>query len=123
VASGSAYVTRLERDGAAVVAAVGEFDLAMSAQLRDELEGAVSELSPFLVLDLSLTTFLDSSGIGAVMSAAKTAAECGGWLRLVAPQPNVRRILELTQIDTVLEVCEDVEAATKGVPSVDGSPG
>jgi anti-sigma B factor antagonist len=121
VTSEAAHVTRRERAGAAVVAAVGEFDLAMSTELRDELEAAVRELSPHLVIDLSRTLFLDSSGIGALMSAAKLARTSGGWVRLVAPQPNVRRVLELTQIDTVLDLYDDVDAAVDGVPSANGT--
>lgn len=118
----AAHVTLVERHGAAVVTAVGEFDLAMSARLQVELEAAILDLSPRLVVDLSATLFMDSSAIGALMSAAKLAQSNGGWVRLVSPQRAVRRILELTQIDSVLGVYDDVDAAIAAVVPADPAP-
>jgi anti-anti-sigma factor len=105
------HVTRFERDGAAVVTPVGEFDLSWSEQLREELATAITTMSPRAVVDLSGTTFLDSSGVGALVSAGKLARSHAGWLRLVAPRDNVRRILRITEVDTVLGLYDTIEQA------------
>src|SRR4051794_5117981 len=96
------HITRSLHGDVAVVAPCGEFDLAWAEPLREELAEVLSRVSTRVVLDLAQTTFLDSSALGAVMVAARAAREAGGWLRLVAPQPNVRQVLALTQIDAVL---------------------
>lgn len=100
-------------DGVAVVAAEGEFDLNTAQELSQAVERAVSEVSPRVVIDLTRTTFLDSSAIGALISAARTADSAGGWVRLVGLQGNVRRLLELTQVDRFLGAYDDVSSATQ----------
>jgi anti-anti-sigma factor len=115
------HLSRAAYGDAVVVAARGEFDLALSSRLREALEDAIREVSPRLVVDLAEASFFDSTGIGALMSASKLARANGGWVRLVRPQPNVRRVLELTQIAQVLGVYDDIESAVESETSVGGS--
>lgn len=115
--SGAPHVVCTKKDGVAVVAAVGEFDIGSSEQLAERLAHAVRQISSRVAVDLSGTAFLDSSAIGSLVGSARLAAEAGGWLRLVAPRPNVRRVLELTQIDTYLGVYDDVDSAAEASPA------
>ncbi|HET7689179.1 MAG TPA: STAS domain-containing protein [Nocardioidaceae bacterium] len=100
-------------DGVAVVAARGEFDLMSSDRLRGELEHAATELCARVVLDLAEVTFLDSSCIGALIRAARTAEGAGGSLHLAAARDNVRRVLEVTEVGDYLGLYPDVAAAIR----------
>lgn len=109
--AGTCRVDRAGVDGVAVVAAVGEFDLATSEVLRGALESAASEIGPRVVVDLSATSFLDSSCIGVLVVAARNAVTEGGWVRLLNPHDNVRRVLGLTQVDELLGAYDDLGSA------------
>jgi anti-sigma B factor antagonist len=82
------------RTGAAAIALGGELDLAAAPALRRELE-AVGEV-PRLVLDVSETTFVDSSVLRELLAANAAARERGGVLVLAGIPAPVRRLLELT---------------------------
>jgi len=104
------HVVRAEFDGAAVITPIGAFDIASVDLLRDGLVAAFAEHT-HTVLDLGQTTFMDSLALGAVAGAAKRAKAAGGWLRLVNPQPPVRKVLSITGLDTVLGLYDTVEQA------------
>jgi anti-sigma B factor antagonist len=71
---------------------------------RDWVRAALEEGHKNIEVDLSQTTFIDSSGLGALVALHKTAASRRGRLRLVNPQPSVQQILELTRLDGILEI-------------------
>ena len=104
------YVTRQDDDGTAVLAPVGEFDIATVEVLRSAILSAFEDSSR-LVLDLGQTSFLDSMALGAIIGAGKRAREAGGWVRLVAPQRNIRRTLRLTEMDRVFALYDTVDEA------------
>ena len=103
------WVTSHEREGVPVLVAVGEFDLATVHLLRDALLDALKESSR-VVVDLRGTDYMDSTGLGALIAAYRQAA-AHGWVRLVGPQPTVRRIFEMTTLDTVFAIYETVYEA------------
>jgi anti-sigma B factor antagonist len=106
----SSHVTRIEENGAAVLRPVGEFDVSCVDILRAAILDALAE-SPRDVVDLSQTAFLDSMGVGAIAGGARRSREAGGWLRLVSPQPNVRKALSLTELDRVIGLYDTVDQA------------
>lgn len=54
--------------------------------------------------DCAYMDFIDSSGLGALISMQKLANERGGKLRLLAPKPSVVQVLELTRLHRVFEI-------------------
>ncbi len=74
----------------------GELDLAGTEGLSDWL---VEISGSKLVIDLSELTFIDSSGLAAIIQAKKAL---GGAVVLTRPQPNVRRVFELTGLSDLL---------------------
>lgn len=87
-----------------VIAGLQELVAANAAQVRDEIRAALPPACTCLDLDLSTLTFLDSSGLGALISLHKTLQARNGRMRLLQPTPNVRQILELTQLHRVFEI-------------------
>jgi len=64
-----------------------------------------------LLVDLSAVGFLDSSGLGALVRALTLAQKEGGSAKLLHAGPQVRKLLQLTKLDSVFEIHEDLEAA------------
>src|SRR6266536_1535079 len=107
---------RVQRhDDRAVVHISGEVDLATCPQLRDVLAELVDDGVHHLIVDLEQVSFLDSSGIG-VLGVLGRIREHGGSLRLTAPSPHVRRVLELTGITTLLPTYATLDEAAPVEP-------
>jgi anti-sigma B factor antagonist len=98
-------------NGCTVVAAVGEIDLATAPTFRKALVDAVTAESPQLVIDLTAVTFMDSTGLAALVSARRRADERGGSVQLVGAANGVRRILDLTGLDRLFVIHDSVDAA------------
>lgn len=83
---------------------LNELIAANAAQVRDDIRKALAPAATTLDLDLSSVTFLDSSGLGALISLHKTMRSRNGTVRLINPAANVRQILELTRLHRVFEI-------------------
>ena len=64
-----------------------------------------------LLVDLSAVGFLDSSGLGALVRALTLAQKEGGSAKLLHAGTQVRKLLQMTKLDSVFEIHEDLEAA------------
>jgi anti-sigma B factor antagonist len=64
-----------------------------------------------LLVDLSNVGFLDSSGLGALVRALTQSQKEGGQTKLLNAGPQVRKLLQMTKLDSVFELHSDLEAA------------
>lgn len=89
-------VIESREDGDALVVALkGEFDLA-STQLVDEELGRAQESYDVVILDLRRVTFMDSTALHVVLNADRRLRDAGGALRVIPGGRQVQRLLELT---------------------------
>jgi anti-sigma B factor antagonist len=87
-------------NGTATVLVQGEIDIATAPDLRRALAEAMVASPNQLVVDLAATTFLDCSGIAAIVDAHRRApASCQIVLR--SPAPIIRKVIELIGIDQI----------------------
>jgi anti-sigma B factor antagonist len=91
----------------------GEIDLYTAPRLHGELVAALAGETPVrLVIDMSDVEFCDSTGMNILLAAHRRAQEQGGDLQLAAPRATVRKILQVTGLETVFAVVDDpAEAA------------
>jgi anti-sigma B factor antagonist len=102
-----------------IVTALGEIDLYTAPRLQGELAAVLSaDRRVQVVVDMSGVEFCDSTGMNVLLSAMKRAREHGGGLNLACPRPAVRKILQVTGLDSVFTV---VDAAAFAEP-VTASP-
>ena len=93
------------RDGAVVVVASGEIDLATSPELRSAL---TDHEAPKLILDLRKVTFIDSSGLGVIVGQQKRSQEDGHTFSVAVEGASaVQRILDLSGLVKILDVVAD----------------
>ncbi|GGK96729.1 STAS domain-containing protein [Mangrovihabitans endophyticus] len=84
-------------DGTATVAVAGEIDFSNADELSREICGAVAEWSPLaLVVDLGRATFMDSTGLGALIEGYRCADEAGARFSVVNMSDSFRRVLAVT---------------------------
>src|SRR5690348_1011120 len=106
-------IERLVRDGVVVLELSGEFDLAVASVLRGAFREALAE-SETVVVDLSRTTFMDSTALGGLVTAQRKAVDRGGEVRLVGLNAGLRRVFRLMALDTVFTSYATVDAAVSG---------
>ncbi len=92
--------------GGYVVCLGGEVDLYTAPELKRELHRLVDEGATRFVIDMSETTFIDSTTLGVLLSVVKRVRPEGGTVVLVCPDPNVRRIFEITLLDRVFAIVD-----------------
>jgi anti-sigma B factor antagonist len=88
--------------GGAVVHVRGELDMATAPQLEEALLG--TGFDKRLVIDLTACTFLDSSAVRLLVASVRDSEAAGGRLELVAPEPGILKVLEISGVDTMLPV-------------------
>jgi anti-sigma B factor antagonist len=69
--------------------------------------------TPRMVLDLGEIRYLDSSGVGALIRLLQKARSLGGEIRVARLAGTPKKVLEMSNIITLLKVAPDVEAALK----------
>ena len=86
------------------VSEIKELGAANSQTFRDIVKGAMDEAHRNIQIDLSETMFVDSCGLGALISLHKTTCNRNGTVRLMNPTPPVQQILELTRMHRIFEI-------------------
>ncbi|MGW4113493.1 STAS domain-containing protein [Actinosynnema sp. NPDC004786] len=102
------------RTGCAVVVATGELDLAGARRVLDRMDRLVSEGRDRIVLDMSGVAFCGAQAMSALVRTRARAQRSGGWLRLAAVPPHVRRVFERTDLDRLFPRYPDVASAATG---------
>ncbi|MEE1930338.1 STAS domain-containing protein [Streptomyces sp. TRM 70351] len=97
---------RYEQDGAHVVIVRGEVDIDASGVLRHALEEGVKTETKCVVADFAGVTFCDSTGLNVLLQA-----HLAGDVRVAAPTAAVRRLLEVSGADGVLQIYPSVAEA------------
>lgn len=93
----------------------GELDLSVADLLRNNLDETLDrEPARNIVFNLSKVTFVDSSVLGVLLGRYKRVTKNGGKVIIVSPQPQVRKILELSGLFSIMgESDSEAEALQK----------
>ena len=84
-----------------------------TGMLRDEVRSLLSMGAKNLVFDMAHVGYIDSSGLGELVSAYTTTANQGGSLKLLNLQSKARDLMQLTKLYTVFAVFEDEKTAVE----------
>lgn len=94
-----------EKDDELRLEPLGELDLATAGVLDDALRAWLeSSRSDELVVDLSGVTFMDSTGLRAVLVASSAASEAGRRLVVIPGDGQARRVIELARVSEFLDL-------------------
>ncbi len=98
-------------ESAVVVDLEGEVDIYSARQFKDVLLQGIEEGAQRIIVDLAKVTFIDSGGLGVLVSGAKRVRRNNGTLDIVCCDDNIRRILEITGLDRIFGIYATREEA------------
>ncbi|MGH9669744.1 MAG: STAS domain-containing protein [Terriglobales bacterium] len=108
----SMKASQREVDGVTVMDLSGRITLGEgSVLLRDSIRDLIAKGSKKILLNLGDVTYIDSSGIGELVSAFTTVRNQGGELKLLNLTKKVHDLLQITKLYTVFDVKDDEAAA------------
>ena len=94
-----------------VIKLIGDLDIAGVNSVDVKFAGFCSGEKPYVLVDLSDVGFMASIGIRMLTSNAKSIACRGGKLVLLSPTPDVKAVLEMTGIPSIIPMYEKMESA------------
>lgn len=103
-----AISTRRLTNGTYVVAANGEVDLYTAPELERALTAPLTAGATRLVVDLTEARFVDSTALHVLLRAAQHLDGVAGELIAVVPDPNVRKVFEITGFDRLFSIVSSV---------------
>ena len=92
--------------GVTVVKVDGQLIVGNRQELKDLVFAALDKGERRILIDFSQTGYIDSSGLGALVSISKRVREAGGELRLSGLNEDLRSLFELTKLDTLFAIAE-----------------
>ena len=108
----SMKASQREVDGVTVIDLSGRITLGEgSVLLRDNIRDLIAKGTKKILLNLGDVTYIDSSGIGELVSAFTTVRNQGGELKLLNLTKKVHDLLQITKLYTVFDVKDDEAAA------------
>lgn len=97
-----------------VVDVKGEVDLYTAPRLKDLLADLTAGGRHRIAVEFEGVEFMDSTGLGVLISGLKRCREAGGTLALVGPTEPVRKVLSITGLDVVFPIHDSISEATAG---------
>jgi anti-sigma B factor antagonist len=115
-------ITNSETDGVAVLTLDGRIVLGEETnKLRESVKNLVSQGKKNVVLDMKNVTMIDSSGLGALVTAYSSAKTAGASVRLCNLGAHFNQLLQITRLLTVFEVCKTEQDAVRSFEKSRGS--
>ena len=108
------------KDDAYVISLGGEVDLYTAPEFKQQLLEVIGDGATHVVVDLSKTTFIDSTTLGVLVGGVKRLRTNDGQLSLVCSDRNITKIFEITGLDRVFTIHPTREAAV-GAGAATGS--
>jgi anti-anti-sigma factor len=99
-------------DRVAVLHPMGRLNMVAAPAFKSQVEETVESGRSRIVVDLAEVTFIDSSGLGALIAGLKATRQAGGDLRLAEVPEQVMTVLRLTNLDRVLRAHPSVADAS-----------
>jgi anti-sigma B factor antagonist len=100
-----------DQSGVAVLQVEGQLIVGNRQELKDLVQSALDQGERRLLIDFSRTGYIDSSGLGALVSISKRIREAGGELRLSGLNEDLRSLFELTKLDTLFGIADTPQQA------------
>ena len=104
-------VDRKVDDDTHVVSVSGEIDLFTAPEFKQRMSAPIDEGRSNLIVDLSRTTFIDSSSLGVLIGAHRRLKLRGGSLVVVCSDEAISKTFKITGLDGVFTLAPTVEAA------------
>lgn len=103
---------RVERDGeVSVITVSGDVDLYSSPDMRKAITAQAKKKVPVIVINLQDVDYMDSSGVATLVEGLQLAGRYNGSFRIAGLKESVREVFELSRLDKVFSIYEDLGEA------------
>jgi len=107
-------VIREDKDGVAVLRIDGKLTGGAEAEpVYESIRIAVADGRPHILIDLDGIPWIDSPGLGVLMSIHALLRQENGCMKLLNPSARIKSILSVTKLDTVFETFDDEDTAVQ----------
>ena len=106
-------ISRKQIEEMDVLVLKGRLDSASAKELKGTVDALARENRVKLIIDMAGVDFIDSSGLGSLVSSLRKVNEKQGEIKMVALQKQVRSVFELTRLHCIFDIVDDVEAALR----------
>jgi len=89
----------------------GRLDASVSSVVKKHIHKLIEDGATQVILDLQELEFLDSSGLGGLISCLRKVKENKGEIKLTNLRPEVRSIFDITRVARLFHICKDVSEA------------
>src|ERR671930_73283 len=105
------FTLKKDKSGVVIVGVEGQLIVGKRQELKQKVLEALESGARKFVIDFSKTGYIDSSGLGVLVSLSKKIREQGGELRLANLNDDLKTLFELTKLDTLFQIADTRERA------------
>jgi anti-sigma B factor antagonist len=107
-----AFSAAKDATGTYLIRVEGQLIVGNRQELKAAVQAALDQSERRFIIDFSRTGYIDSSGLGALVSISKKVREQGGELKLSGLNEDLRSLFELTKLDTLFAISDTAERAS-----------
>ena len=100
-------------DNVMILTIRGRLDASNSSELKTKISSLIDEDKKSILVDMSGVDFVDSSGLGSLVTCLRSVAQAEGKLKITSLQHNPKNLFETTRLDRVFEIFDDRKSALK----------
>lgn len=78
---------------------IGELDIYSASDFMEKVENLIEEYQKDILMDFEKLDYLDSSGLGALISILNQSQKCGAKISIRGVKPRIRKLFKITQIE------------------------
>ena len=102
------------KEGESVIITItGDIDAYHSAKLKEEMSNYIKTDESSIILDLSNVPYIDSAGLGTLVSILRETRNIKKSLKLIGLRPNIKRIFEMTRLDKIFAIFDTIEESAE----------
>lgn len=105
-------------NGVPVIRLEGEVDVYTAPQLKQQMISLLEAGTKQMIIDLTRVEYFDSTALGVLIGGLKRMRERDGNLSLICPNPRIRRVFEITGLDKIFDIYNNVDEAKTGIQVV-----
>lgn len=106
--------SKVQNDGVAILKVEGQLIVGNRQELKGLVQEGLDRGERKFVIDCTQTGYIDSSGLGALVSLSRKVREQGGELRIAGLNEDLRALFELTKLDTLFHISPTADEALAG---------
>lgn len=104
-------ITQKRHGDIVILVIIGEIDLYNAPEIKDIINKLVEERIYNVIIDLEKVSYIDSSGIGALISSLSNLKKYQGGLKIINVYASVKKVFELTKLTSFFEIYDSEEEA------------